>query len=101
LQNVDEAFVRARDGFEVLDAIELAFVRPVVIKLGPANNFDRAQSAKCVAAKPYLAISTGADRLEQFEFGQDWGRGSQPRQISGAELKLKPRIWKKLWKRPG
>jgi hypothetical protein len=57
LKQVHESFVSAGDWFELADAGELAFVRLVVVELGPPNVLYGAESAKRITAEPHFAIT--------------------------------------------
>jgi hypothetical protein len=66
LENVDEAFVRTRDGLELLDAIELALEGTAILEIFAIDNFYGSVAAQCVTRQPHLAVSATTDTPQQL-----------------------------------
>ena len=72
LEDIDHAFVRARDRLELLDAGILSFVGALVLETVAIDDFDGAIRANHVARQPDLAIAAEANQAQQFVIGNLW-----------------------------
>src|SRR5207247_7956036 len=71
VQNVDETGMRAGDGGESFDAIELAFEWALIHETFSINNFDGVESSNNVTREPDFAVGAFANRAKQFVVGNE------------------------------
>jgi hypothetical protein len=73
VQDVHLAVVQARDWLELADALELAFVRPVVFEAVAMDDLHGAQLAEDILGQPHLAVAAAPDAAEQLVVGNSRG----------------------------
>ena len=61
MQDIHLTVVPAGDRFVILDALEFAIVRTVVLELASINDLHRAVFAQDTACKPDFAVAADAD----------------------------------------
>ncbi len=88
VEDVDKAFVAARNRFEAADAGELAFVGSGVLEVVAIDDFDGAPGAEGVAGEPDFAVSALADAPDQLVIGNVWRRVAHRLQRRAGQAEL-------------
>ena len=72
LEDVNKAFVAARERLEFLDAIELTLVGTGIGEAIAEDDLHRAPGADGGAGEPDIAIAAAANAPDQFVIGHGW-----------------------------